>query len=173
MQNAIYFELQNFRDAFWSQRLEGGLFDPKRRKGKTAVVERSTIKQLLSILRFVPTQYVICIVLSSQMEGRSKTFLWCAMLLLLHIIPRSELNAYHQKRRRICVLPRKELWESIWRRYFVEKRRREMRRVGVKRFHGVQRHSRRPPPPAQMAVEIEKLQKSNNEKKLYYFKRIS
>ena len=57
MQNALYFELQNFRDAFWSQRLEGGLFDPKRRKGKTAVVERSTIKQ-----RSVPTQYVICIV---------------------------------------------------------------------------------------------------------------
>ena len=122
MQNAlVYFELQNFRDGFWSQRPEGGLFDPKRRKGKTAVVERSTIKQWLSILRFVPTQYVICIVLSSQMEGWSETFLWCVMLLLLDIIPRSELNAYHQKRRRICVLPRRELLQSIQRRYSVEK----------------------------------------------------
>ena len=54
-----------------------------------------------------------------------------------------------------------------------EEHRREMRVVGVKRFHGVQRHSRCPPPPAQMAAQIEKLQKSNNEKKFYYFKRIS
>ena len=65
----------------------GSIWSPRDEREKTAMVERSPVEQWFSILQFDPTvsQYIICIVLSSGMEGRSKTILWCAILLLLHI----------------------------------------------------------------------------------------
>ena len=125
------------------------------------MVERSTVEQWFSILQFDPTvsQYIICIVLSSGMEGRSKTILWCAILLLLHIHTQIRIGRISPAQTNdVCISKKRIVEKSMGRMYFVEKSIGKMRTAGVKRFHGVQRHSRRRPA-AQMAAEIEKRQK--------------
>ena len=109
---------------------------------------------------------MFCIVPSSQMEGHSEMILRCAML---HITPH-HTNKIEPRTDGGCVLPRRAYGgEGGWGCAMLDiitQRGGRMGLVGVKRFHGVQRHSRRGPA-AQMASEIEKRQKSN--KKKYFF----
>ena len=136
----------------------GSIWSPRDEREKTAMVERSTIEQWCSILQFDPTVSQYIIIIHREWRVVAKQYYGVQFFCCFIFIPRSELAAFHQHRRRMCVLPRRELWQSMGRMYFVETSIRKMRRVGVKRFHGVQRHSRRRPA-AQMAAEIEKRQK--------------